>query len=100
MVKVPRLSRLDRRILRSKRWGKVVLGGVLLTSLLLGLVLLQGLMLALDAGRGDLVAVAGGGLVVLLGLDLFAAVLVRRQHRILDEAREDLEALVLGEPPE
>jgi hypothetical protein len=73
---------------------------VLFTSLLLGLVLLQGLMLARGTGRADLVAVAGAGLAVLVGLDLFATVLVRRQHRILDEAREDLEALILGDPPE
>jgi ABC-type protease/lipase transport system fused ATPase/permease subunit len=88
------VRRLDERIRRSKRWGKIVLGGVLLASLLLGVVMAQGLLLALEAGRDDLLVRAGCGLVALLALNVFSVVLTRRQHRMLDEARKELEDLV------
>lgn len=93
-----KLPRLDRRIAGSKKWGRIVLAGVILVSLILGAVLLQGLLLALDEGRKDLVLRAVLGLGLLLGLDLFSLLLVRRQHAILDEARSDLEELVRGDP--
>jgi hypothetical protein len=88
------VRRLDERIKRSKRWGKIVLGGVFLVSLLLGVVMAQGLLLALTAGRKDLMLRAGCGLMALLALNVFSLVLTRRQHRMLDEARKELEDLV------
>lgn len=94
----PKLSRLELRIQRSKRNGKIVLGAVLLVSVAFALVLTQGLSLALEAGRGDLVVRAWVGLGFLAGLNLFSVTMIRRQHRLLDDARKDLEALVLEEP--
>jgi len=55
--------------------------------------------LALEAGRNDLVVRGFVGLGLLVGLNLFSIAMIRRQHRILDDAREDLEALVRGDPP-
>ncbi len=92
------MKKLDQRIQRSKRSGKLVLGGVFLVSVAFAAVLVQGLFLALEAGRTDLVGRGVFGLVLLLGLNLFSLVLVRRQHRMLDEAREELEELVRGNP--
>ena len=92
------MKRLDQRIQRSKRSGKLVLGGVVLVSVAFAAVLIQGLFLALEAGRRDLVGRGVFGLALLLGLNLFSFVLVRRQHRMLDEAREELEELVRGDP--
>ena len=99
MAEAPKLKRLDQRIRRSKRAGKFVLGGVALVSLVFGLVLIHGLSLAREAGRQDLVLPAVAGLGLLVGLNLFSVILTRRQHRILDEAREDLETLVAEDPP-
>jgi hypothetical protein len=92
------VKKLDQRIQRSKRSGKLVLGGVFLVSVAFAAVLVQGLFLALETGRTDLVGRGVFGLVLLLGLNLFSLVLVRRQHRMLDEAREELEELVRGNP--
>ena len=100
MGQVPKLNRLDRRIQRSKRSGKIVLGGVLVLAVVFGVALIQGLFLALDAGRNDLVTRALVGIGFLLGLALFSGILIRRQHRLLDEAREEMGALVKGEPPD
>ena len=99
MAEPPKLDRLDRRIAQSKRRGKQVLGGVLLVSLAFGAVLIQGLLVAMEAGRSDLILRAWIGLGLLAGLNLFAVILIRRQHRRLDEAREDLVALIRGDPP-
>jgi hypothetical protein len=99
MGPVPKSSRLDKRFHRSKRSGKIILGGVLLVSLAFGAALTQGLVLALQAGRNDLVVRGFVGLGLLVGLNLFSIAMIRRQHRILDDAREDLEALVRGDPP-
>jgi len=74
--------------------GKIVLGGVLLASVAFGGVLVQGLVLASEGGRGELVARAWIGLGLVLVLDLFSVVLIRRQHRVLDGARADLQALI------
>jgi hypothetical protein len=95
----PKLPRLDRRISVSKRWGRIALAGVILISLVFGAVLVQGLLLALEAGRRDLIFRALAGLTLLVGLDVFSLVLVRRQHTMLDEVRSDLEDLVRGDPP-
>jgi len=84
------MKRLDQRIQRSKRSGKIALGGVLLVSVVIGSVLVQGLLLALEAGRGELVGRAVLGLALLVGLNGFSFILIRRQHRSLDEAREEL----------
>lgn len=91
------MTRLDRRIIRSKRRGKVVLAGVVLVSAGLGTVLLQGLFLARNAGEDGLVARALLGLGLLAAMNIFSLVLIRKQHRMLDEAREDLRSLVKGE---
>jgi hypothetical protein len=96
--KAPKLSRLDRRVERSKRTGKIVLVGVLLVSMVFGAVLIQGLLLAWEGGRTDLVARAAAGLALLVGLDLFSLIMIRRQHRMLDEARADLQELIRGDP--
>lgn len=97
MKSSPELPRLDERIRRSKRTGKIVLAGVILTSLVLGSVLTQGFLLATDANRSGLAIRAGLGLGILFALDLFSVILIRRQHRILDEARDELVDLVAGE---
>jgi len=96
MSPAPGLPRLEERIRRSKRFGKMVLAGVLLVSLVLGSVLIQGLFLALEAQRQGLVVRAGLGLGLLLAVDLFSVFLIRRQHRMLDEAREDLQEMIGG----
>jgi len=93
----PKLARLDRRIRRSKRQGKMVFAAVVLGSLGLGAVLVQGLVLAGELGRQDLLVRAWVGLALLGMLDLFAGLLVWRQHRILDEARMELQELVTGQ---
>ena len=94
MTEAPKLKRLDERIRRSKRTGKIVLGGVAVVSLVFAVVLTQGLSLALEGGRNELVIRAVVGLGLLVGLNFFSVVLIRRQHRVLDEAREELEDLV------
>lgn len=99
MGESPKLVRLERRIRRSKRRGKAVLGGVLLASVAFGGVLVQGLLMAVEVGRDDLVIRAWIGLGLLLGMDLFSAVLIRRQHRVLDGARGELQELIMGDRP-
>ncbi len=94
------MRRLEVRIRRSKRMGKLALVAVLAVSVGLGIFLVQGLRLAVGLDRTSLLARGVLGLALLLTLDVFSVVLIRRQHRRLDEARSDLEALVRGEPPE
>lgn len=94
------MARLESRIRRSKRTGKLVLVGVLLISLVLGYPLLQGLFLAAEAGRDDLLLRGFLGMGLLAGLNVFSVVLIRRQHRRLDEARQELSSLVVGHPAE
>jgi hypothetical protein len=93
------VKRLEERIERSKRSGKIVLGGVILVSLVFGFVLVQGLFLAMEAGRGDLVGRAVFGLMLLVGLNTFSLILIRRQHRMLDEARQELKEMVRHPQP-
>ena len=95
----PRLKRLDHRIRRSKRAGKVVVGGVVIVSIIFGAVLIQALLLALRGGRGDLVTRALLGLGLLAGLNFFSILLIRHQHRTLDEAREEMEEMVREDLP-
>jgi hypothetical protein len=71
---------------------------VVLVSAAFAVVLAQGLSLALETQRSDLVTRALVGLGLLGGLILFSVVLIRRQHRVLDEARQELEDLVRGDP--
>jgi hypothetical protein len=97
MTREPGFHRLDRRIHRSKRSGKLIVLSVFLVSLLLGGVLVQGLKLARDAGRTELVVPGLIGIGILAALNLFSGFLVRRQHRLLDEAREDLRRMVAEE---
>lgn len=94
MRKEPGFRRLDRRIHRSKRSGKVIFLSVFLVSLVLGGVLVQGLRLAREAGRNELVVPGLMGLGILVALNVFSGLLARRQHRLLDEAREELQRLV------
>ncbi len=94
------MKRLDRRIARSKRSGKVVLIGVLMVSAVLGVVLVQGLLLALEEEHWGLMTRGLLGLALLVGVDVFSLLAIRRQHRMLDEAREELRSLVRpSEPP-
>ena len=93
------MKKLDLRIERSKRSGKLVAGGVLLVSVVFAAVLIQGLFLAVGAGRQDLVLRAIVGLGLLVVLNLFSLILVRRQHRMLDEARGELEGMVRRDLP-
>jgi hypothetical protein len=73
------------------------LGGVLLVSVALAYPLLQGLFLAQEAGREDLILRAFLGMGLLAALNVFSVVLIRRQHKNLDEARDELLTLVTGE---
>ena len=93
------MKRLDRRIARSKRSGTVVLAGVLLVSVVLGAVLVQGLLLALEGDRWGLVTRGLLGLGLLGGVDAFSVLAIRRQHRMLDEARDELRSLVRPSEP-
>lgn len=95
----PNLKRLDHRIRRSKRAGKIVLAGVALVSLVFVAILIQGLLLALEGGRRDLVTRALVGIGLLTGLNLFSVLLIRHQHRTLDGAREEMEEMVRGDLP-
>jgi len=88
------LRRLEERIRRSKRSGKLVLGGVFLVSLVFGAVLVQGLLLVEQGNRDDLVGRGVFGLALLLAVNLFSLLLIRRQHRRLDEALEEMRELV------
>ncbi len=90
----PTFSRLNERIRRSKRSGRIVLGAVLLVSLVFAVVLVQALLLAAEASRPDLAVRAFLGLILLGGLDFFSLLAIRRQHRMLNEAREELEEMV------
>ena len=92
----PQLKKLNRRVLRAKRRGKAALVGVLLVSLVFAAPLIQGLALALDQGRNELKLRGFLGLGILLALNLFSLFLIRRQHKNLDEAQDELEALVEG----
>jgi hypothetical protein len=74
-----------------------VLGGVLLVSVALAYPLFQGLFLAQEVGREDLIVRAFLGLGLLAALIVFSVILIRRQHKSLDEARDELAALVTGE---
>jgi hypothetical protein len=90
------LKRLDERIRRSKRLGKIAVGGVLLMSLTFGGALVQGLLLALETGEDDLVARAIRGLCCLTLLNIVSLALIWRQHRTFDKARTEMQELVEG----
>jgi len=94
------LKKLDQRIKRSKRTGKVALSGVALLSLACGSLLLQGLLVARATGDSEVMARAVVGLVIVVSFDLFAVFLIRRQYRLLDEARRDLQELIGALPAE
>ena len=92
------LKKLDQRIKRSKRTGKIALVGVGLVSLACGSLLIQGLLLARETGHAELMGRAALGLVIVVGVDLFSLFLIRRQHRLFDEARRELQDLIGGLP--
>jgi hypothetical protein len=91
-----RLKKLDERIRRSKRLGKIALGGVFLMSLTFGGILVQGLILALETGQDDMVFRAIRSLCCLALLNLVSIALIWRQHRAFHEARTELQELVEG----
>ena len=93
------MNKLDRRIERSKRSGKLAAGVVLMVSVVFAAPLIQGLLLAIETGRRDPVLKGLVGLGLLVALNVFSLVLTRRQHRMLDEAREELEGMVRGDLP-
>jgi hypothetical protein len=72
---------------------------VVIVSIIFGAVLIQALLLALRGGRGDLASRAFMGLGLLAGVNLFSILLIRRQHRTLDEAREEMEEMVREDLP-
>jgi hypothetical protein len=90
------LKKLDERIRRSKRLGKIAVGGVLILSLTFGGVLVQGLLLALETGHDDMVARAIRSLSCLTLLNIISIALTWRQHRTFDKARAELQELVEG----
>jgi hypothetical protein len=92
------LKKLDQRIKRSKRTGKIALVGVGLVSLACGSLLIQGLLLAREAGHPELMWRTALGLVIVVGVDLFSLVFIRRQHRLFDEARKELTELIEDHP--
>jgi hypothetical protein len=93
-MEYPGVKRLEERFRRSKQSGKVVLGAVLLVSSILFLVVFHGVTVAWQAQRWEVVIRGGLGLLLLVALDLFSIVLIRRQHRVLDEVRAEMLALV------
>ena len=68
-------------------------------SLVFGGVLVQGLLLAQQTGQGDLAHKAIRSLCCLAALNLLSLFLTWRQHRLLDEARLEAQALVEGKGP-
>ena len=90
------LKKLDQRIKRSKRTGKIALAGVGLVSLACGSLLIQGFLVARDTGHPEFMWRAVLGLVIVVGFDLFSLAFIRRQHRMFDEARKELEELIKG----
>jgi hypothetical protein len=92
------LKKLDQRIKKSKRTGKIALVGVGLVSLACGSLLIQGLLLANETGHPELMGRAALGLVIVVGVDLFSLVFIRRQHRLFDEARKELKELIEDRP--
>ena len=87
------MRRLDERIRRSKRRGKISVVVVLVVSLVLGSVLSQALALARSTGQDDLVIRAIFGIGLLVVLNLLSLTLVWRQHRLLDQASLELDEL-------
>jgi len=90
------MRRLDERIRRSKRRGKISVVVVLVVSLVLGSVLAQALVLARSTGQNELVTGAIFGIGLLVVLNLLSLTLAWRQHRLLDQARLELDELVRG----
>jgi hypothetical protein len=90
------MRRLDERIRRSKRRGKISVVLVLVVSLVLGSIMSQALALARSTGQNDLVTRATFGIGLLVLLNLFSVTLAWRQHRLLDKAGEEMNELVRG----
>lgn len=90
------MRRLDERIRRSKRRGKISAIVVLVVSLVLGGVLAQALALARSTGQDDVVTRAIFGLGLLVVVNLLSVALAWHQHRLLDQARSEMRELVRG----
>ncbi len=98
------MQRFHNDIARSRRLGRLALGGASVFGLLIAFTLIQGLWLALRTERRELVFGAGFGLLFLLLGGGFVARMALRQKRLLDEAERELSSLgqswkreVLGE---
>ena len=87
---------LDERIRRAKRRGKISVVVVLVVSLVLGSVLAQALALARSTGQEQLATRAIFGIGLLVVVNLFSVALAWHQHRLLDQARSEMDELVRG----
>ena len=90
------MRRLDERIRRAKRRGKISVVVVLVVSLVLGSVLAQALALARSTGQEQLATRAIFGIGLLVVVNLFSVALAWHQHRLLDQARSEMDELVRG----
>ena len=87
------MLRFHNDIARSRRLGRLALGGASVFGLLIAFTLVQGLWIAVRSDRRELVIGAGFGLFVLLLAGAFVARLAIRQKRLLDEAESELTSL-------
>jgi hypothetical protein len=90
------LRRLNERIRRSKRRGKISVVVVLCVSLVLGSVLAQALVVARSTGQDELASRAVFGIGLLVVVNLLSIAMAWHQHRLLDEARSEMEELIRG----
>jgi hypothetical protein len=90
------MRRLNERIRRSKRRGKISVIVVLVVSLMLGSVLAQALAVARSTGQDELATRAIFGIGLLVAVNLFSVALAWHQHRLLDQARSEMVELVRG----
>ena len=90
------MRRLNERIRRSKRRGKIAVIVVLVVSLLLGSVLAQALIVARGTGHDEVVSRVFFGIGLLVALNVFSVALAWRQHKLLDQARSEMIELVRG----
>jgi len=90
------MRRLDERIRRSKRRGKISVIVVLVVTLVLASVLAQALALARSTGQDDVVTRAIFGIGLLVVVNLFSVAMSWHQHRLLNRARSEMDELVRG----
>ena len=90
------MRRLNERIRRSKRRGKISVVVVLVVSLVLGSVLAQALALARSTGQDELASRAIFGIGLLVVVNLLSVAMVWHQHHLLDQAKSEMDELVRG----